>query len=178
MRFSQLLLAAMVLITFVSVVGRTFLNRSVPDDLLISQMLMVAVVFLPLGWVQSMGAHLEVTVLTDFFSQEVQTVLVSLGLILGIVLFGTMAVLSWHSAYEAFELDEIAYASAWQLREWPVKFLIPFGLAWWCLRMLVHLLWPTTRPETESEYEQALHDTAHLSTTASANETSATGRAN
>lgn len=81
--FAQLMLAVMVLITFVSVIGRTFLNTSVPDDLLIMELLMVVLVFLPLSWVQSLGAHLEVTVLTDFFPEAVQKALVSFGLFLG-----------------------------------------------------------------------------------------------
>src|SRR5690606_10643019 len=64
---AQGLLGLMVAITFVSVVGRTFFNWSVPDDVILAEFLMVALVFLPLGWVQSIGGHLEVTVLTDLF---------------------------------------------------------------------------------------------------------------
>ncbi|MCL1486167.1 MAG: TRAP transporter small permease [Marinobacter sp.] len=160
--FAQLMLAVMVLITFVSVIGRTFLNTSVPDDLLIMELLMVVLVFLPLSWVQSLGAHLEVTVLTDFFPEAVQKALVSFGLFLGLVMFGGMAYVSWESAYESYAFGELAYNSVLNLRDWPAKMLIPIGLGWWCLRMVVQLIWPATRHEAETEYKSALKDTEYL----------------
>lgn len=160
--FAQLMLAAMVLITFVSVIGRTLLNTSVPDDLLIAELLMVVLVFLPLSWVQSLGAHLEVTVLTDFFPEAVQKALVSFGLLLGLVMFGGMAYVSWESAYESYVFGELAYNSVLDIRDWPAKMLIPLGLGWWCLRLIVQLIWPATRHEAETEFKSALKDTEYL----------------
>src|SRR5690606_40661439 len=116
-------------------------------------------VFLPLGWVQSIGGHLEVTVLTDLFPKKLVSFLVGVGLLFGFVMFALMTYLSWLSAYESFVYKEVAYASVLWLQEWPVRMLIPFGLAWWCLRMLTHLLWPQLRPQKESEFEQALRET-------------------
>ncbi|WP_232802335.1 TRAP transporter small permease [Alloalcanivorax mobilis] len=159
---AKLMLCAMVLVTFLSVIGRTFFNTPLPDDLLISEMLMVALVFLPLSWVQSQGAHLEVTVLTDFLPKPVQTLLVSIGLLLGLAVFGTMTYVSWMSAHDAFVFDELAYNSVLDLRDWPAKMLIPLGLAWWCLRILTQLLWPASRPDDETEFDAALRDTADL----------------
>lgn len=156
---AQGLLGLMVAITFVSVVGRTFFNWSVPDDMILAEFLMVALVFLPLGWVQSIGGHLEVTVLTDLFPKKLVSFLVGVGLLFGFVMFALMTYLSWLSAYESFVYKEVAYASVLWLQEWPVRMLIPFGLAWWCLRMLTHLLWPQLRPQKESEFEQALRET-------------------
>ncbi|QJD60908.1 TRAP transporter small permease [Pseudomonas sp. gcc21] len=164
-RFAQLLLGTMVLITFISVFGRTFLNWSVPDDLLIAELLMVGLVFLPLSWVQSMGAHLEVTVLTDHFPKFIQNALVSIALLIGLIIFGGMAYVSWQSAYEAYIFDELAYNSVLDLRDWPAKMLIPFGLAWWCLRIIVQIIWPATRHEAGSEFKTVLRETEHLNET-------------
>ncbi|KAA1172451.1 TRAP transporter small permease [Marinobacter salinexigens] len=158
-RLSQCLLALMVIITFVSVIGRTFFSKSVPDDLLFSEMLMVAVVFLPMGFVQSVGAHLEVTVITEHFPQKIQTVLVKLGLIIGITFFGLMTWFSAQMAWEAWELDAIAYGSALSIPEWPAKALIPLGLGWWCVRMFVQLVFRAARPKHETELTQALEAT-------------------
>jgi len=160
--FAQLMLAGMVLITFVSVVGRTFLDTSVTDDLLIAELLMVVLVFLPLSWVQSLGAHLEVTVLTDFFPEAVQKALVSFGLLLGLVMFGGMAYVSLQSAYKSYVFGELAYNSVLNLRNWPAKMLIPLGLGWWCLRMAIQLIWPATRHDAETEFKSALKDTEYL----------------
>lgn len=155
---AKLILAAMVAVTFMSVVARTFFNSSVPDDLLINEMFMVALVFLPLGWVQSIGAHLEVTVLSDLFPDAVQKVLISFGLLLGLLMFGGMAYVSWHTAYEAYVFDQLAYNSVLGLREWPAMLIIPIGLGWWCLRLFVHLVLPCTRPTTYTEFDWAVSE--------------------
>jgi TRAP-type C4-dicarboxylate transport system permease small subunit len=160
---AQLLLVAMVCVTFVSVVGRTFFNTSVPDDLLINEMIMVALVFLPLSYVQSVGGHLEVTVLSDLLPQKVQNALVTAALVLGIVVFGMVAYLSWGQFMEAWESGEIGYSSVLDIPEWPAKLLIPFGIAWWCLRMSVQLVLPAARPvEADNELRQALEDEKYL----------------
>lgn len=158
---AQLLLAAMMILTFVSVVGRGFFHKTVPDDLLISEMLMVGLVFLPLAHVQAVGAHIEVTVLTDLFSRKVQEWLVSMGLVLGIVTFGWMTWLGWLSAFDSFQTGGYGFSSTLYIPEWPVKMLIPLGLGWWCLRMLVQLVLPGARPAVaETELRQALDEAA------------------
>lgn len=160
---AQLLLAAMVLLTFASVTLRTFFNSSIPDDLLMQEMLMVAVVFLPLSYVQSVGAHLEVTVLSDLLPKAVQRALMTLGLALGIVAFGWMTYLAWQQALEAYLSGELAYTSVLDIPEWPAKMLVPLGLGWWCLRMMVQLLVPVARPEeAETELRQALEDEKYI----------------
>jgi len=157
MVIAQLLLAAMVVITFVSVLGRTFLHVSVPDDLLFQEMLMVAVVFLPLSYVQSVGGHLEVTVLSDRFSKKVQTALIGLGLVLALMIFSWMAYLSFKQAIESYSLGEVAYGSVLYIPEWPAKALIPLGLAWWSLRILLQIMFTRARPnEAQNELRQAL----------------------
>lgn len=157
-RLGQLMLAAMVLVTFLSVVGRTFFSSAVPDDLLISEMLMVAVVFMPMAYVQSLGGHLEVTVLTDHLPESLQAMLQTIGLILGVIFFGLMAWLSATMAWESWEYQEIAYASALGIPEWPVKAIIPLGLSWWCVRMLLQLILPSTRHRQASDLNQAVEE--------------------
>lgn len=152
----QALLAAMVAVTFISVVGRTFFSHPLPDDVNFSELMMVAVIYLPLGYVQREGAHLEVTVLTERLPQAVQSFLVSVGLVLGIVMFSVATYFSAQAAYEAYSYGTTAYASTLGLLEWPVRALIPVGFAWWCIRMLIHLIAPGTRPARRSELDEAL----------------------
>ncbi|MBK1875056.1 TRAP transporter small permease [Marinobacter sp. 1-3A] len=157
-RLGQLMLASMVMLTFVSVVGRTFFSSAVPDDLLISEMLMVAVVFMPMAYVQSQDGHLEVTVLTDHLPLPVQTGLQTVGLIFGVIFFGLMAYLSGRMAWESWEYQEIAYASSLGIPEWPVKAIIPLGLGWWCIRMVVQLVIPSSRHRHLNDFDQALEE--------------------
>ncbi|MCE7522049.1 TRAP transporter small permease [Alloalcanivorax xenomutans] len=160
---AKITLAIMVLVTFASVIGRTFFNASLPDDLLIAEMMMVALVFLPLSWVQSIGAHLEVTVLTDLFPRWLQNTLVTMALVLGLLMFVAMTYLSGKAAYESYVFDELAYNSVFNLRDWPAKAVIPLGLGWWCLRIATYLVWPGMRPNEETEFEAAIRDTEELS---------------
>lgn len=156
---AQLILAAMMMMTFCNVVARTFFNVSIPDGLIISEMMMVAIVFLPLSYVQSVGAHLEVTVLTDLFNKKVQRLLYAGGLVLGIVVFGHMAWLGGLSAYDSFQSGAYDFSSALYIPEWPTRMLIPLGLGWWCLRMATQLLLPGARPKVaDNELHQALHE--------------------
>lgn len=157
---AQIVLASLMTMTFVNVLGRSLFHVSVPDSLIISEMMMVAIVFLPLGYVQSVGSHIEVTVLTDLMSKRIQDALFAVGLALGVLVFGLMTWLGWLSAHEAFLSGSYGFNGVLYLPEWPVKMLIPLGLGWWCLRMLLQLLLPSTRPvEQETELEQALRDT-------------------
>lgn len=161
---AQCLLVAMVLLAFTSVCARIFLNQSVPDDILISELLMVAIVFLPLGYVQSVGAHLEVTVLTDHLSLKIQSMLKSLGLLLGISIFGLMAYVGWLNAYEDYQSGAYGWSSTLYIPIWPAKMMIPLGLAWWCLRMLAQLTIPAAREhEMETELSQALAEDENFS---------------
>jgi len=153
-----LLLLAMVLVTFVSTIGRTFFNHSLPDDILISEILMVAVVFLPLGHVQALGAHLEVTVLTDRMSPRSQERLYVAGLVFGLIFIGSMTYFTLRLAIESFLVGELAYGSLLNIPEWLAKAFIPVGLAWWWLRMAAQLLLPGMRPRPEGEIQRALEE--------------------
>ena len=156
---AQAVLAGLMILTFVNVIGRSVFHESVPDSLIFSEMMMVALVFLPMGYVQSVGEHLEVTVLSDLFSLRVQRLLFAIGLLLGFLVFGLMAWLGWLSAYDAFQSGVDKFGSVLYIPEWPARMMIPLGLGWWCLRMLVQFLLPRTRPEGGNvELRQALNE--------------------
>ncbi|AFT71303.1 TRAP transporter, DctQ-like membrane protein [Alloalcanivorax dieselolei B5] len=156
---AQLILAALMMLTFVNVVGRALFQQSLPDGLIVSEMMLVAIVFLPLSYVQSMGAHLEVTVFTDLLPARVQKALFCAGLAAGILVFGHMAWLGWLSAHESFKTGGYGFSAILYIPEWPARMLIPLGLGWWCLRMLTQLIWPSSQPEqAESELQLALEN--------------------
>lgn len=157
---AQVILASLMVLTFINVIGRSVFHESVPDSLIFSEMMMVAVVFLPMGYVQSVGEHLEVTVLSDLFSLRVQKALFAVGLLFGFLVFGLMTWLGWLSAYDAFQSGVDKFGSVLYIPEWPARMMIPLGLGWWCLRMLVQFLLPRTRPEGgNTELRQALGET-------------------
>jgi len=156
MRCAVVLLLGMVLIVFISSVGRAVFNRSLPDDILISEILMVAVVFLPLGYVQARGAHLEVTVLTDRMSPHAQERFYVAGLVLGLLFIGSMTYFTARLAFESFTSGELAYGSLLNIPEWLARGLIPIGLGWWWLRLAVQLFVPRTRPRGGNDPESGI----------------------
>jgi len=153
MRCAVLLLLAMVLVTFISTVGRALFKQSLPDDILISEILMVAVVFLPLGYVQAEGAHLEVTVFSERMSPRAQVRLYLAGLVLGLLFIGSMTYFTARLAVESFVTGELAYGSLLDIPEWLARGLIPLGLGWWWVRMAVQLFVPQTRPRSGGNRE-------------------------
>jgi TRAP-type C4-dicarboxylate transport system permease small subunit len=156
MRIATVLLLSMVLVTFISSIGRAVFNRSLPDDILISEILMVAVVFLPLGYVQARGGHLEVTVLTERMAPRVQEYFYVAGLVLGLLFIGSMTYFTARLAIESFTTGELAYGSLLNIPEWLARGLIPIGLSWWWLRMALQLFLPQTRPRSGSDPERGL----------------------
>jgi TRAP-type C4-dicarboxylate transport system permease small subunit len=151
LRFAVVLLLAMVLVTFISTVGRALFKQALPDDILISEILMVAVVFLPLGHVQAGGEHLEVTVLSDRMSRLAQARLYVAGLVLGLLFVGSMTYFTARLAVESILTGELAYGSLLDIPEWLARSLIPIGLGWWWLRMAVQLCVPQTRPRVAAD---------------------------
>ena len=138
-------------IIFVSVLGRSFFGFSIPDRTIFTEILMVVIVFLALGHVQKLGGHLAVTILSDRLPARVNQVLGSFALVLGIAIFGGAAWFSAEVAIDAYRSDAIFFSSLLDIKRWPALALVPAGLIWWALRMLLQLVTPSERPEQQSE---------------------------
>lgn len=139
---SQIALFTMMSVIFISIVGRSFFGVAIPDTVLLTETFMVFIVFLSLGHLQKLGGHLEVSLLADRVPPAVNRLFVSTGLCLGIVIFGAAAWFSGVTAWEAYMNDETFFSSLLDLREWPVRALVPIGLIWWALRMFLQLFAP------------------------------------
>ncbi len=138
-------------IIFVSVLGRSFFGFSIPDRTIFTEILMVVIVFLALDHVQKLGGHLAVTILSDQLPARVNQGLGSFALVLGIAIFGGAAWFSAEVAIDAYRSDAIFFSSLLDIKRWPALALVPTGLIWWALRMLLQLVTPSERPEQQSE---------------------------
>ena len=117
---AELSLLALLLLLAVSIAGRTFLNASIPDRSLIAQnYLMVALVFFALGHVQKIGVHIEVTVLANLVSARINKAFRTIGLALGLAIFGGATWFSGVRAWQAYSVDELMFSSVLDLRDWP-----------------------------------------------------------
>lgn len=137
---AELSLLALLLLLAVSIAGRTFLNASIPDRSLIAQnYLMVALVFFALGHVQKIGVHIEVTVLANLVSARINKAFRTIGLALGLAIFGGATWFSGVRAWQAYSVDELMFSSVLDLRDWPGLAVVSVGLGWWTFRMLLQL---------------------------------------
>ncbi|SDW11684.1 TRAP-type C4-dicarboxylate transport system, small permease component [Albimonas donghaensis] len=130
-------LAAMVLVTFFSVIGRT-LWKPIPDDYTMAEWALVLVAALMMGVIQGRGEHIEVTAFTDNMSERTNRTLRLVG-----VLAGCLAVsrLAWVSIEEVpGSFLEITYGSIYDLPMWPPRLIFMMGLAWWLARTAIQVL--------------------------------------
>lgn len=133
---SVVALVAMMLLTTVSVIGRYLFAMPIPDDLVMSEFLMVFVVFLPLGAVQASREHVFVTIFTEWMSNRSKVVMETIGVLVGLGIFGIIACAVFTDFLQAWSVG--AYVDGpLELPEYPARFVAFFGLALFALRLLV-----------------------------------------
>lgn len=154
-------LVAMMLLISVSVIGRYFFAAPIPDDLVMTEFLMVVVVFLPFGAVQAAREHVFVTIFSEWLSNQKKVVLETMGVILGFFIFSIVAWGGYVNFAEAWDVG--AYVEGpLELPESPVKFIAFLGLLLFCVRLLVDAIVSThgivtgTAEATRSEEARAL----------------------
>ncbi|MFQ5829275.1 MAG: TRAP transporter small permease [Candidatus Methylomirabilia bacterium] len=126
-------------ITTVSVIGRKWFNSPIPDDLVMSEMLMVFVVFLPLSYVQLHREHVFVTLFTDWMPRAAQLALETLGLLVGFAIFGVLTAATFTDFYGAWSVG--AYVDGpLELPEWPSRFVVFLGVLVFSVRLFVDLI--------------------------------------
>ncbi len=129
-------LIVMMLLTTISVIGRYFFNAPIPDDLVMSEFLMVFVVFLPLSAVQAAREHVFVTIFTDWMSNRAKVVLETIGVVIGFCIFTIIAIATFTDFFAAWSVGAYTEGSL-ELPEAPPRFVLFFGLAVFSLRLLV-----------------------------------------
>ncbi len=135
-------IAALVLmtgITTVSVIGRYAFNSPIPDDLVMSELLMIFVVFIPLSYVQRQRAHVNVTIFTDWMPERGRAVLDTFSLLVGAVIFGVISGATFMDFYAAFSVG--AYVEGpLELPESPSRFALFLGVFLLFIRLIVELV--------------------------------------
>lgn len=122
-----------------SVLGRTFFNAPVPDDLLMIGLLMVCVIILPMAYVERDDGHIAVTVISDRLPQRVQTVLITLGRLIFAAFMGTMGYVIARKVPSEFE-QGLYYDGRLEVPTWPMKVVFAFGVTVFLLRILASIL--------------------------------------
>ncbi|MEX2521007.1 MAG: TRAP transporter small permease subunit [Paracoccaceae bacterium] len=131
-------LFAMMLLTVVSIAGRFLFSMPIPDVEAIDEMLLVAVVFLPLAYTQARREHVEVTLFTDRLSPRAIRRFVWLGCFVGAVAFAVLAYAMGWGAQRAWVTGD-AYLGINQIVTWPARVVAVVGLVALILRLTLDL---------------------------------------
>lgn len=138
-----LILAGLVLlgmggIIVASILGKVLFLRPIPDDLLMVGLLNVAVITLPLAYVDRMRGHITVTVTTDWLGPRALGALRAFGALAMAVFFGGIGFMIVRRMP-----DEIAkgayYDGVLQIPTWPMKAVFGAAITLFILRLLVSL---------------------------------------
>lgn len=133
-------------VTVVSVTGRYLLSMPIPDDLVMSEMLMVVVVFLPLATVQKNNEHVFVSMFTDMLPSRYQAWCELLGMVIGLVFFAILTAATYADFKAAWDVD--AYVDGpLELPEWPARFVVFFGILVFTLRLLFDVVRTVAQPD-------------------------------
>lgn len=140
---AALVLAGIVLLTMgaivvASILGRVLFLRPLPDDLLLVGLLNVAVITLPLAYVERLRGHITVTVTTDWLGTRVKGALRAFGAFAMAIFFGGIGFMIVRRMP-----GEIAkgayYDGVLQIPTWPMKAIFGFAITLFFLRLLVSI---------------------------------------
>jgi TRAP-type C4-dicarboxylate transport system permease small subunit len=101
---------------------------------------MVAVVFLPLAFVERLNAHISVEIVSQHLRGRALAWMLAAASLLAALYFAALAWRTGIEAVEKFEVREITQGQI-ALPVWPTRFFLPFG----CGLLALLLLWKTGR---------------------------------
>lgn len=138
-RVAGVALLAMMFLTVISSLGRYLFTMPVPDMVVINEMLLVAVVFLPMAFTQMRGEHVEVTLFTDRLSPAAVRRFVMFGYLIGLISTTFLTYALAKGAYRAFWTADLNFG-VYQIYTWPTRVVASFGMALLALRLTVDLV--------------------------------------
>ena len=129
----------MLCITTISVIGRYLFKTPIPDDVVMNELLIVVLVFLPFAYVQRMKQHVFVTLFSDRMSPRNQLICETFGNVVGLVFFALLShatFLDYREAYAVLAYNE----GLLKLPEYPSRFAVFFGIAMMTVRLAIDVI--------------------------------------
>ena len=136
---SMVSLALMGALVTLSILGRWLFALPVPDDVLMAELLMVGVVMLPLGWVQSRGGHIRIILFTSKISHKFSAILDLGGNLIGLI-FLTLLVIGAADALAEDIAGEHYYQGLLMLPSWPFMSVFLIGVVLIQIRLMVEIV--------------------------------------
>ena len=136
---SGILILIMSLLSTYGVGRRYLLNSPEPYSYELSTILLVACVVFAVAGLQRHKRHLRVDFVANFFPERVQDILIDiLTPVLGLFYVAITTWKSWDNALSSMKIYETSQSS-WEEPLFPVKMLVPIGMALLCLVLAAQL---------------------------------------
>ncbi len=117
------------------VIRRAITGRSIGGVLETSEVLLVFIVFLGLGYTQSTGAHVATSALTSRLQRVPRRVVQAIGLSFALIFLAWAIYATGTRAWDAFQIREYRFGLL-QVPIWPGRIAVVVGLALWFLEVL------------------------------------------
>ncbi|MFC1915958.1 TRAP transporter small permease subunit [Chloroflexota bacterium] len=124
------------LMTGVDVVARYIFNSPVPGVYQLQEMLLIAMIALPMAFCQQKGKHIRVDIFLSMFKGKARPAFELLTVIIALVLFALATYITAVSAWQSLLAKDYAEGLI-RYPLWPAKTLIPIGTGSLCLRLIV-----------------------------------------
>lgn len=135
-----LAIVAMMLHVIVDVILRNVSNTPIPATYeIVTKYYMIALAFVPLAFVERRGGMVQVEVIDPFLSAVARDALERLVAALSAAVYGTLAWVTLHDAFDAFETGAFVMAQTYRLPVWPGFFLPPLGFALATIAVLIRV---------------------------------------
>ncbi len=135
---SMLAIVAATLIIGLTVLGRAFIGRSIPDNVVLAENLMPIIVALPLAYAAARRGHIEVEVFTNWLPPRGIVALNLLANLIGLVIFGLIAWGAWNVLGRDIETGRF-YEGLLRVPAWPAKAFFFAGLMLFALRLVLNV---------------------------------------
>jgi len=130
-------LALMMVHIVADVTWRYLFNRPLVDTVeTVSYYYMIAVVFLPLAYVERRSEHIEVELFVQHLPVSIRNVLYLLGRLTAIAFFGILTYQTWLDALDYMRIREVPMGSSLEI--WPSRFILPLSFTLLIAALLLH----------------------------------------
>jgi len=138
LKFSMLTIVILLALICISVLGRTFFNWPIPDDVVLAENLMPVIVALPFAYATARRGHIEVEVFTSWLPQQFLKPLSAFAHLLALLIFSAILWCVWIGVLKDLDSGQY-YEGELALPVWPAKLVFVIALALFCLRLLMNL---------------------------------------
>lgn len=132
-------IAFMLVAIVADVTRRSVAGKSVPGVVELGEVMMVAIVFLGLGYAESRGAHVSMTLLVNRLRPRTAAMVNGLGLLLVVGVIGWMVYVTADRALESVAVQEYRFGLV-RVPVWPARVAVAVGLAVYFLELVFRLL--------------------------------------